>query len=173
VRAAALSLLLLALIAGCGGGSPATDTGTDGSPTASQGTPLPPAPRAEGTLGKAVVLEQTSVLLSGLQDPFPPDPTFALAADERLVAFDAEITNVGDEGEFNYSAAFFTAIDDKAEAIYVPSAGLGTSLEAGKVAPGETVSGRIVFLMPTAAKIDAVRYKPYEQRDLILIKLPE
>ena len=173
MRAAALSLLLLALIAGCGGGSPATDTGTDGSPTASQGTPLPPAPRAEGTLGKAVVLDQTSVLLSGLQDPFPPDPTFPLAADERLVAFDAEIANVGAEGEFNYSPAFFTAIDDKAKAIYVPSAGLGTSLEAGKVAPGETVSGRIVFLMPTAAKIDAVRYKPYEQRDLILINLPE
>jgi hypothetical protein len=170
-----LTLLLLALIAGCSGdgGSPATDTGTDGSPSAGEGTPLPPAPRAEGTLGKAVVLEHTSVLLSGLQDPYPPDPTFPLAADERLVAFDAEIANVGTEGEFNYSPAFFTAIDNEAEAIYVPSAGLGTTLTAGVVAAGETVSGRIVLLVPATAKIDAVRYKAYEQRDLILINLPE
>jgi hypothetical protein len=175
-EAALVSLLLLALVAACGGdgGSSASGTATNGSSSATaEATRLPLAPRAEGILGEAVVLGQTSVLLSGLQDPFPPDPSFPLSADERLIAFDAEIANVGTTGEFKYASAYFTAIDNQAQAVHVPSVGLGTTLREGFLAPGETDSGLIVFLVPATAEIDIVRYKPFEERDLILISLSE
>lgn len=172
-QAAWIAGFLILAAAACNGGDGGGDGGAPGESTPTA-TTLPPAPRAEGTLDEAVVLGDTSVLLANLQDPFPlEDPSVPISADERLIAFDVEIENVGESGELNYAAVFFTAIDGEAEKIYVPSAGEETTLTAGRLQAGQTASGRIVFVLPATANIDTVRYKPFEERDLILISLPE
>jgi hypothetical protein len=173
LMAGLLSLLLLAMAVACGEDD---STGESSSPTAPAGelTPLPPAPRAEGVLDQPVVLEDTSVLLSNLQDPFPlEDPALPVAEDERLIALDAEIVNVGAAGEFTYASFYFSAIDSQAQKVYVPSEGFETTLGSGILAAEGTASGRIVFLVPVTAVIDTVRYKPFEERDIILISLSE
>ncbi len=168
-----LCLLLLAMAAACGEDD---STGASSSPTSptAELTPLPPAPRAEGVLDQPVVLEDTSVLLSNMQDPFPlEDPLLPVAEDERLIALDAEIVNVGAVGEFTYASFYFSAIDSQAQEVYLPSEGFETTLGSGSLAAAETASGRIVFLVPVTAVIDTVRYKPFEERDIILISLSE
>ena len=132
-----------------------------------------PAPRAEGTLDETLTLESTSLLMTNVQDPFVPEnPPYALSDEERLIAVDVVLGNVGTEKDLTYSHIYFTAIDLQGEHIYVPSQAFGTTVGAGSLAPGSKATGRVVFLVPATVEINTIRYKPFEETALILIDLP-